>query len=82
MSNAVGPVRTGCSDRSCDGSRCGEHDSEKLKAAYLGSPIGDGFRAELKRARKLTRANALKKAADVAVAASMLLAGRGSAGVS
>jgi hypothetical protein len=52
-------------------------DSENLLAAYLGSPIGGGFRAELDRARGLRESQRLKRAARLAVAASIILAGTG-----
>lgn len=53
-------------------------DSENAHlAAVFGSPIGSGFSAQLASARQLTPPYGLRKAARVAVAASMLLAGRG-----
>jgi len=75
--NAKCPPSTWCTGRSESDAGFTDIGSGNLKEAYLGSPIGGGFRAELKRARKLTPANGLRKAARVAVAASMLLAGRG-----
>ncbi len=54
---------------------------EILSAAYLASPVGNGIRAEIKRSRRLTPAKGLEKAARLAVAASMLLEGRGPGGV-
>ena len=82
MRDAHVPGSTPCTARSDEGGSGSLGSSENLEAAYLESPVGGGFRAELKRARKLTRANALRKAARVAVAASALLAGRPDRGVS
>lgn len=79
MSDADGMASTPCTDRSGDAGLDSARDSENLKAAYFASPIGGGFRAQLRRARKLTPAGGLRKAARIAVAASMLLAGRGEA---
>ncbi len=81
MRDAHGPVSIPCTDRS--GDECSDVVAapEILATAYLDSPIGNGLRAEIKRSRKLTPAKGLEKAARLAVAASMLLEGRGPGGV-
>lgn len=76
------PGSAPCTARSDSEDVAAAYDSGNLKSAYLGSPVGGGFRAQLQRARKLTPANGVRKAARVAVAVSMLLAGRGQAGLS
>jgi len=66
-----------CTARSASEAADTAGDSENLKEAYMWSPVGAGFRAQLARARELTPAAGVRKAARVAVAVSMLLAGRG-----
>ncbi len=82
MRDAHGPCSTPCTARSDEGGSGSLGSSENLEAAYLESPIGGGFRAGLKRARKLTPANGLRKAQWLGVAAAALLAGRPDRGVS
>jgi hypothetical protein len=77
MRNAKRAGNIPCTAKSPVGACATTGDSENLKAAYLASPVGPGFREQIRRARALTPAYGLRKAARVAVAASMLLAGRG-----
>ncbi len=81
MRNAAFLDSRSCTDKSGDLEAEERAGSENLTRAYLQSPVGSGLRAGIKRSRKLTPAKGLEKAARIALAASMLLEGRGPVGV-